>query len=168
MASIRAVLVLCVAAQMVVPGFRQDRAVVLPADSTADFRATFYRWCSRAGPLLRGFWTPDPDAIRALEAALAPMLDRELAHRFKDSSHRPGIHDYYRQYVGIHVGRRRVIYVNGFHRLHVEHLERVRPELTPRWRTQVVHVCDGGTLFFGAEYDPETREIKNLHFNAPG
>jgi hypothetical protein len=168
MASIRVVLVTLVLAQMAATGFRVDWAVVLPAESAAAFSAKFYRWCSRPGPALAGYWTPDLDAIRDLESALAPALQRGLEQKFKDSSKRPATDEYYRQYMGIELRRRRVIYVNGFHKLHVEQLARARPELVPTWKTQVVLVCDGGTTYFGAEYDPAARRISNLHFNGPG
>jgi hypothetical protein len=168
MAPIRAVLVAVVATQMAAPGFNVDWAVVLPVDSVATFRATFCRWCSRPGPALAGYWTPDPEAIRGPEAALSPALQRALEQKFKDSPRRPTTEEYYRQYIGIQLGRRRVIYVNGFHKLHLEQLARTRRELARTWETRVVHVCDGGTMYFGAEYDPATRQLRNLEFNGPG
>jgi hypothetical protein len=30
-----------------------------------------------------------------------------------------------------------------------------------------IDVCDGGTLFFGAEYDPASSKVRNIQFNSP-
>jgi hypothetical protein len=77
--TIRALLAIAVAGQVVAPGFRADWAVVLPADSVAAFSAKFYGWCSRPGPALSGYWRPDFEVIRDLEAALAPALELALS-----------------------------------------------------------------------------------------
>jgi hypothetical protein len=38
----------------------------------------------------------------------------------------------------------------------------------PLWLTRAVNVCDGGTMFFGAEYDPATRTVGDIDFNVRG
>jgi len=137
-------------------------AVVLPPDY---WPPNMYKWCSRDAPGRSGYWAPDSETIASLEVALPPALQRALDQRIKEPAGRPGPGDYYRQYIGIRKGRRQVVYINGFHRLHVE---RLRSKFDESWRTRVVNVCDGGTMFFGAEYDPVTRQVENLRFNGPG
>lgn len=139
-----------------------DWAVVLPADY---WPSNMYKWCSRDAPGRSGYWAPDSATIGPLEAALPPALERALEQRIKDPMGRPRPSDYYRQYIGIRSGRRQVVYINGFHRGYVEAL---RAEFGDSWRTRVVNVCDGGTTFFGAEYDLVTREVTNIRFNGPG
>lgn len=38
-------------------------------------------------------------------------------------------------------------------------------ERAESWRTTMAVTCDGGWWFFGAEYDTETKQIRNLSFN---
>jgi hypothetical protein len=147
---------------------RSEWAVVLPADY---WPPNMYRWCSRDAPGRSGYWAPDAETIKALEDALAPALQRALDEkkkRTRNASWNPSAGDYYRQYMGIRVGRRQVVYINGFDKGYAERLARTRPELTDSWRTTAVNVCDGGASFFGAEYDPATRQISNVRFNGPG
>jgi hypothetical protein len=104
----------------------------------------------------------------ALEVALASALQRALEQEIKDPSRRPTPTDYYRQYIGIRIRGRQVVYINGFHKNFVEHLATSRPEAADGWRSRAVNVCDGGSWFFGAEYDPATRQIANIRFNGGG
>jgi hypothetical protein len=65
------------------------------------------RQCSRPAPRDVGsFWTPSPAEIAALEQRLPEFLlkaDPEIK-----------LPDYYRQYVGIVSGGRKLIYLNAF------------------------------------------------------
>jgi hypothetical protein len=139
-----------------------DWGVVLPADY---WPGNMYKWCTREAPDRGGYWAPDSETIGPLEVALPPALQQALEQKIKDPSRRPAPADYYRQYIGIRIGRRQVVYINGFHRSHVERVASLRPELADQWRTLVVNVCDGGSSFFGAEYDPATRQVTNIRFN---
>jgi hypothetical protein len=61
---------------------------------------------------------------------------------------------YYRQYVGIVVKDRRLIYINAF-----------CDEQPPSgWRERVVDVCDGGCSW-GAVYDVTTGDFADLEMN---
>jgi len=62
---------------------------------------------------------------------------------------------YYRQYVGITVGKRRLIYVNAF----------PDDKLPSDWRAKLVNYCDGANAFWGVLYDPTTREFSELNTN---
>jgi len=61
---------------------------------------------------------------------------------------------YFRQYVGIVVGKRKLIYVNAFC-------------MSPRadWRKRLVNICDGATCLWGVLYDTTTREFSDLEMN---
>ena len=140
------------------------------------------RQCSRGTPTpIQGTWNPSPDQIRLLESPLSVLLDRQLsALGLPDSLHaRAG--DYYRQYAGVIVGGRRIIYVNGFHKTQVaatrtfltEHRNdsaalRNFPSAfrdSDYWRGVSTVVCDGGEYYFGVEYDLETGRFRNFSFN---
>jgi hypothetical protein len=160
-AAFRLVLVL----QSTAPDFRADWAAVLPADY---FPPNMYTWCSREAPARTGYWAPDSETIASLEVALAPALHRALEREIKDPSRRPATNEYYRQYIGIRIRARQVVYINGFHKNYLDLVATTRPELTPAWRTRAVNVCDGGSGFFGAEYDPATGQVTNIRFNGRG
>jgi hypothetical protein len=151
--------------QPTAPDFRADWGVVLPADY---FPPNMYTWCSRDAPARAGYWAPDSDTIASLEVALAPALQRALEREIKDPSRRPGTNEYYRQYIGIRIRSRQVVYINGFHKNHRERVTTMRPGSADTWRTRAVNVCDGGSEYFGAEYDPATRQVTNIRFNGRG
>lgn len=92
----------------------------------------------------------------------------------------PHVSDYFRQYAGFHLKGLRLIFVNGFHRSHVDAttnwLAQPRPESQLAaypdrarngnfWRLVPVHVDDGGKVFFMAFYDPQRRRIAGFQFN---
>ncbi len=129
-------------------------------------RDALLRQCSRRVPVVgAGAWSPDAATIAHLERALFPVLQRALDRRVP-----PGeklfAEDYYRQYAGVIVGGRRVVYVNGFHREHLA-LAAWTPARAPDWRRIAVNVCDGGAGYFGAVYDPAAQRVESLDFNAP-
>ena len=146
------------------PGLNAEWGAILPADY---FPPNMYGWCSREAPARTGYWTPGPETIASLEAVLAPALQRALDKKIKDPSRRPATHEYYRQYIGLRVRGRQVVYVNGFHKSYLDGLSGARRELEG-WRTRAVNACDGGWWFFGAEYDPATKQVTNIRFNGPG
>jgi len=143
--------------------FNPEWSVVFPAERVA----TLVKQCSRPvpGPIETG-WLPEPEMIRQFDIALVPVF-REAANKAGIEGARPGApSEYYRQYGGIVVDGRRLIYVNGFNASMLELGAKLRP---PRpatdWRAVAIDVCDGWTGYFGAEYDPATRTVQNFHFN---
>jgi hypothetical protein len=132
-----------------------DRSTVLAGDAAR----ALTRQCSRVSPgPVDDVWTPGEADIARLEAALFLLLARE----FPEAGLSALPDDYYRQYAGFIIGGRRVIYVNGVHK---DAVERVNPNHPFDWRTQAHLICDGGTITFGAEYDPATATFSNFAFN---
>jgi hypothetical protein len=75
-------------------------------------------------------------------------------------SRRPtDVNRYYRQYAGIVVGTRKLIYINAFARGNKDF------EPTTAGAASRIVACDGGRSFWGAMYDPETKRFWNLAFN---
>lgn len=118
------------------------------------------RQCSRISPgPVTDVWTPSQAEIQRLEDQLILLVARKQEERGESPS--PG--DYYRQYAGFVIGGRRIIYVNG---VDGGVIEGQRNAARPfDWRTQPIQICDGGSVTFGAEYDPATRELSNFAFN---
>jgi len=141
------------------PAPMADNATVLDA-GLADAAV---QQCSRESPETEGSWTPTPRDVANLEANL-PAL-REMESDVCCGGRTARVEDpdaFYRQYVGVVVGGRRLIYVNAFARNTFEHW----PEADrPDWRREPQTVCDGGESFWGVLYDPERRTFSHLAFN---
>jgi len=119
--------------------------------------------CSRGVPgPVEGTWTPSAAQIAQLEARLPEALDNALAKR---GEHPSRSREFWRQYGGFIVGGHKIIYVNAFPPLIIEH-EKRRPQ--PEWHVQVEGVCDGGPDFFGVEFDPAINKFSHFEFNGLG
>jgi hypothetical protein len=126
---------------------------------------------------IREFWRPDDAAIAILEEKL-PMFVDSVGGRSWNSLREAVSRDaYLRQYIGtVRWNGERTIYVNAFHRRHLEALNDARAQIarqqgrsvsdTVAWRLVPLVVCDGGEAFFGIEYDPQTGRFRNLRVNA--
>jgi hypothetical protein len=147
----------------VAPGAAQEQVAELWTDDTrtiltGDAARTLARQCSRVSPgPVEDVWTPSEEQIEEVEDNLILHLARELEQAGQSPS--PG--GYYRQYAGFVVGGKRIIYVNGVDESAIERDTAAAFD----WRTQAVQICDGGTITFGAEYDPTTRQFSNFAFN---
>jgi len=141
-------LVAGLAGAIAAPVWNSKDGVIFPADKAQ----SLLHQCSRGTPQKgKGFWQPQISQIAGLEQLLPGLLEKN----FSGQRH-PPIQDYGRQYAGLIVQERKLIYVNGF-------LSGYR-ELEG-WRTNPVVVCDGGNSFFGVEYDPQTKSFQSLAFN---
>jgi hypothetical protein len=125
-------------------------AVVLPGHMAAEL----LHQCSRKSPTVgESTWQPSADDILKLEALLPNALMAQAAKGDPDWSVAPS--GWRRQYVGIVLNSRRLIYGNFV-------LKGVDPG---PWRTNPVMVCDGGPRFFGVVYDVAAGRITDLAFN---
>jgi hypothetical protein len=137
-----------------------ETAIILPEDK-AWASAT---QCSRPVPhAVKGVWTPDRETVVRLEKALALALVDALRRAPIPESRRYPPTDYYRQYAGLVVNGKRIVYVNGFHRKYLA--RSTRGGRTLAWQMTPINVCDGAEWFFGAEFDVAAERIENVHFN---
>jgi hypothetical protein len=113
--------------------------------------------CSRQGPgPVQGAWTPNAAEISEFEPKLAALVERRLRCRGESPALAT---DYYRQYGGLIIDGSRIIYVNGIASGIAErHYGR-------DWRRRPMGLCDGGSMAFGAEFNPATGEITNFTFD---
>ena len=123
--------------------------VLLPASAAQEVTDQ----CSREAPKVEGGWSPSAGDISGLERNLFRVagLQNGTPSRHR---HIPFPENYYRQYVGIVVAGHRFIYVNAG-----------TEQLTGRARKHVSIVCDGGSSFWGALYDPATGVFSDLESN---
>lgn len=108
--------------------------------------------CSRSSPgreagAVTGYWAPSRQQVEQLEAQL-PRLEAQV----------PNAADFDRQYVGIEMGGRQVIYLNAFHLPDDADIDPSR---------DAIRVCDGGAQFWGAVFDPATGTFSDVQFNGP-
>jgi hypothetical protein len=138
------------------------KGVIFPAAHAQDL----LRQCSRDVPSsVSGAWTPDERQIRALEAKLPDALARTSGGPYVK------LDTTIRQYAGIIVKGRKVIYVNAFpsslldEEAHDQSFTHIPPH---DWHSIAVIICDGGAEFFGAEFDPVTGNFSDFSFNGVG
>ncbi len=141
------------------PGLDPADGTVFPAERA---RTLLYQ-CSRIVPQnVEGTWTPAARQIRELEARLPEALKRAESAAGRETK-APTHYD--RQYGGIVVAGRKIVYVNTYP--HVPADAHGSPAGKNPRRTEAFAVCDGGTDFWGAEYDPETKTFAHFSFNGP-
>ena len=106
---------------------------------------------------LTGFWTPTATELGALEAALPTWLESHIAAIELPLDKR----DVYvnRQYVGMYRAGRRVVLINGWHKVG----ERDR-DLT---KDQLLISCGGGSLNFRLLFDVAAKRFNNFQGNGP-
>jgi len=131
----------------------KNRSVVLPQQEARNVAQI----CSRQGPPKFGTtWQPTATDVRAMESHLSRIS------RLQSKSGLLGVRvhhpdSYYRQYLGIVIGTRQLIYINAF-----------CAEKPPAdWRTRLVNNCDGG-CDWGVIYDAATGEFSDLEMNGIG
>ncbi|NEX95311.1 hypothetical protein [Caulobacter sp. 17J65-9] len=126
-------------------------AVILPETDVA----RVLDQCSRDAPKPgEGAWRPGWTEVDALKQALPAALAAEPeAARLVALGAPKG---WSAQYVGIVRDGRRYVYANFFP---------ANGPWSDDWRTQPILVCDGGTSFFGVEYDVAAGRITQLAFN---
>jgi hypothetical protein len=144
--------------------------VIFPAEKAASLA----HQCSRSSPgPIDSTWTPVESQISELEA----QLPREFVVQAARASWK-GLHvaDYYRQYAGMVIGGRQIIYVNAFvgsmppNAKSVEDASKLPPgplrsRLERDWHTSPVGICDGGAGAFGVEYFPDSKAFADFEFN---
>lgn len=142
-----AVLVSC-ATTVVPPG----RSVVLPESQSE----TVLKLCSRSGPAtVEGSWDVPNGVVVALEQDLHKLSRLKATGCCLLGGKIRNPEEYFRQYLGLVVGGKRVVYVNAFKSAATH----------SRWQAAPVGVCDGGSDYWGALYDPESRRFYDLAIN---
>ncbi|HET7332236.1 hypothetical protein [Dyella sp.] len=135
-----------------------EHAVLLPP---AQARHVLQQ-CSRETPKpVSGVWTVSPTIIAELEQDL-PKLSKLVSKTCCGKGLSvPDPSAFYRQYVGVSINGHNYVYINAFrnHPIYFHAKDR------DRWRSEPEMVCDGGDSFWGALYDPESRQFSQLSFN---
>jgi hypothetical protein len=147
-ASLKFLLLPVMALTLTTPADLQRPYTILPASEAQNTT----KLCSREGPAkVDGGWEPSDSTIQIAESQLAQLSQAAMKQQTMQSPT-----GYFRQYVGIVIAGRKLIYLNAI------------ADETSYWKTKFVSVCDGGSGFWGAIYDPATRKFSDLHENGFG
>ena len=130
------------------------RVAVLPAE----MGPALLHQCSRGVPAADDFWTPSPEDVLAAEKALPHFMAHAKCH----APIHP-VDEYIRQYVGITSGGRRLLYLNAVHFKIVDRMPGSGQQLD--WKVTPIIVCDGGTAFWGVDYDVAAKSFGKLACN---
>ena len=151
-----------------------SRSVVL----TGDAMRSLFSQCSRPSPEgIDNYWTPTVRDLRALDSTFPKFIQ---AQKLPEGVTAKSLNLYYFQCAGFIRKGRKMIYVNAFSPNHTlafalemvitpdmkatkESVAKARKR--PHWHQKAETVCDGGSSFWGVEYDPETRQFTHLYFN---
>jgi hypothetical protein len=135
---------------------QKQRFVLLPESEARRFTNPSMNLCSRETPRAEGTWQPSEADLKSLEAHFSDLS--KLVSKGSPSTVQI-LHpeQYYRQYIGVVVRGKKLIYINSL------------PDITfsRNWREEFVDVCDGGARFWGAFYDTATGQFSNLQTNGP-
>lgn len=135
-----------------------ERAVILPPDQAK----AMLEQCSRSTPEnVDGTWVVPPSVAAQLEQDLGKLSGFKSHHCCMSSKTMSNPEAYGTQLVGITIAGRKYVYINAIPFTMLTNDPRYR-ELWPR---QPMQFCDGGSAFWGALYDPETRQFSELAFN---
>ena len=120
---------------------------------------TLLKQCSRDAPAnVSQFWNPSAAQIERLERLLPTYVRGGADPR----RHVPGNVEYHRQYLGIVVDGRRLIYGNFYP---AGAFQPTRPSDRFDEKSTPVVVCDGGPVFWGVVFDPESNAFLDLQVN---
>jgi hypothetical protein len=127
-----------------------ERWVIFPAEQAKDQRIG--DWFAKNGQT--EYWTPSDKDILALEKGLRAYLQNNPDRFYEEIPVWERLDEYDRQYIGIVLDGKRIIYANYF----CDHAEM-------DWRKDFVFVMDGGDCFFQFKYDVDSAEFFDLQVN---
>jgi hypothetical protein len=99
------------------------------------------------------YWTPSEKDVLALEEGLVSYLQNN-SDRFYETPVWEKLDDYNRQYIGVILDGKRIVYANFF-----------CSNTGRNWRKEFIFVLDGGECFFQFKYDPNSGEFFDLQVN---
>ena len=139
---------------LVLPAWARDRQyAILPV---SEARAAIDQ-CSRTAPEhVTAFWLPTAVQVEAAERALPAFLRTSGQ---KTIGRKIVLSEYFRQYVGVVVRGKRLIYLNAFPAPASGSADARDAQV------KAYVVCDGGSAFWGAEFDPATNTFSHFDYN---
>ncbi|HKU52107.1 MAG TPA: hypothetical protein VJQ25_06555 [Nitrospira sp.] len=130
-----------------------ERWVIFPAKEAK--AQSLGDWLATNGQTAE-YWTPSEDNVLALENGLGSYLEQSNSESFNQQPLPiwERLDEYNRQYIGILLDNKKVIYANYF-----------CDSSQIDWRKDFVFVMDGGDCFFQFKYDVDSAEFFDLQVN---
>jgi hypothetical protein len=125
--------------------------VIFPAGQARD--QGLGEWLAANGEAAE-YWTPSENDVLALENGLSAYLQNNPDSFYKGTPVWERLDEYNRQYIGMILDGRKLIYANYF-------CDSVETD----WRKDFVFVMDGGDCFFQFKYDVDSAEFFDLQVN---
>jgi hypothetical protein len=126
----------------------KGRSIVLAADEGAKLTHP----CSRKGaPSYEATWAPTPSDVQTLELLLPKVKNLRTPWGSRIDS----LDGYCFQYFGLVANGKKLIYINAY----------ACADDGMQASPTVAKYCDGGTMFWGALYDPAIGEFSDLQVN---
>ena len=129
-------------------GQQSPQSVVLPTSEAKNLR--FFGLPGK----VTGHWNPQKPDIEVLERNLG-QVTRLDSRSWGSAAHIEHPENYYRQYVGVELNNRRMVFVDAFCDL----------KGLDYWQQHLVIVSDGATCFWQALYDPDSSKFTFLEIN---
>lgn len=130
-----------------------ERWVIFPAEQVRE--QGIGDWFIQKGQTAE-YWTPSEDDVLKLENGLGSYLQQAYSDRF-DQQKTPiweRLDEYNRQYIGIVLGGKNMIYANYF-----------CDSGEMDWKKDFVFVLDGGDCYFQFKYNIDSAEFFDLQLN---
>lgn len=135
----------------------EEHWAILPPDQA---KAALHQ-CSRSTPeQVDGSWEIPPGVAAQLEQDLHKLAELKSHQCCSTGGSVSDPDAFLRQYVGVTIRGKKYVYINA---IPVE--ISIHSKDRGAWRRKPAIICDGGSAFWGALYDPETREFSELAFN---
>ena len=132
-------------------GQQTPQSVILPSSEAKNLK--FFGLPGK----VTGHWNPERPDAEALERNLDQVTALD-SKTWGSAFHIQHPEKYYRQYVGVGLNNRRLIFVDAFCDL----------KGFDYWQQHLVIVSDGATCFWQALYDPQSSKFTYLEINGRG
>ncbi len=99
------------------------------------------------------YWSPSVADIQAAEDGVIAFLQENESAFFTDRPVWERLNEYNRQYIGVVLDDRKILYANFF------------CSDDPDWKENFVLVMDGGACYFQFKFDPNTGKFFQLQVN---
>jgi len=133
----------------------EKRYVILSPTESENAAKYVSRWPQET---VNGTWALSQSDVDGLESNISHIADIPFPHPAYKGSQIPHPEKYYRQYAGVILNGRKIIYINAL-------CEAAGNDGESYWREKFVFVYDGGKCFWNVRYDPETKIFSLLQVN---
>lgn len=133
----------------------EKRYVVLPPTESENAARYFPRWPQET---VNGTWALSQPDIDGLESNVHHVADISFPNPAYKGARIPHPEEYFRQYAGVLVDHRKIVFVNALCR-------EAGTKYETYWREKFVLVFDGGDCYWNVRYDPETKQFSQLMVN---